>query len=424
MKIDLNYPGKLFDPPEPPTLLIKKLVATILFVSVCAYVVYPWLHKWIGLPGRLEIALTGLVASIQVLAGAIYFFRKHVAIAFTALAVHNQCSAQAKCIRENYHQTVFDLAQYNAVLGSQLQEAILQTETAVLGVIGRMANIHHQTCSQIDRIGSSSEKSMELIAVTQDHIHKNQQVIKALNVFSDNQADHLTDNLMRIEKLSAGMEQMRPMVDDISAIADRTKLLALNAKIEAARAGDAGRGFSVVAEEVRNLSDQTHKLAREIADRITRIAGQALTETENARQEMASNEDAQKFKNMAGNMSLVEGRFKAAATHLEEIIQGVDEANKVIVEEVSIVLGEIQFQDVLRQRLEHVNAGLDIQSGFAQETLSWLEGRGESPTRGLDAHLDELQETYVMQEQRMTHNMVLGVQEPAAGESNKKIELF
>lgn len=424
MKIDLNYPGKLFDPPESPTLLIKKIVATILFVSVCAYIVYPWLHKWIGLPSRLEVALTGLVASIQVLAGAIYFFRKHVAIAFTALATHNQCSAQAKCIRENYHQTVFDLAQYNAVLGSQLQEAILQTETAVLGVIGRMANIHHQTCSQIDRIGSSSEKSMELIAVTQDHIHKNQQVIEALNVFSDNQADHLTDNLIRIEKLSAGMEQMRPMVDDISAIADRTKLLALNAKIEAARAGEAGRGFSVVAEEVRSLSDQTHKLAKEIADRITQIAGQALTETENARQEMSSNEDAKKFKNMAGKMSLVEGRFKAAATHLEEIIQGVDEANKVIVEEVSIVLGEIQFQDVLRQRLEHVNTGLDIQSGFAEETLSWLEGRGESPTKGLDAHLDELKEKYVMQEQRTTHYAVLGVQAPAAGPANLKIELF
>lgn len=300
----------------------------------------------------------------------------------------------------------------------------MQTETAVLGVIGRMANIHHQTCSQIDRIGSSSEKSMELITVMQDHIHKNQKVIEALNVFSGSQADHLTDNLLRIEKLSERMEQMRPMVEDISAIADRTKLLALNAKIEAARAGEAGRGFSVVAEEVRNLSDQTHRLAREIADRITQVAGQALTETENARQKMANNEDAQKFKTMADDMLAVEGRFQAAAGHLEEIIEGVDGANRVIVEEVSTALGEIQFQDVLRQRLEHVNTGLDIQSEFAQETLHWLEGRGQSPTKRLDAHLDELKETYVMQEQRTTHDTVLGVQTSAAGASNKKIELF
>lgn len=424
MKINLDYPGKLFDPPEPPTLLIKKTIAAIVLISLCAYLVYPLLHRWIGLPTRLEIALTGAVASIQVLVGALYIFRRHLSIAFAALDTHNQCSAQAQCIRENYHQTVFDLTQYNAVLGSQLQEAIMQTETAVLGVIERMATIHHQTCSQVERIGSSSEKSTELIAVTQDHIHKNQQVIEALNAFSDSQADHLTDNLIRIEKLSEGMEQMRPMVEDISAIADRTKLLALNAKIEAARAGVSGRGFAVVAEEVRNLSDQTHTLAREIADRITDVAGQALTETENARQKMASNEDSEKFKKMAGNMSAVEGRFKAAAAHLEEIIKGVDGANRVIVEEVSIVLGEIQFQDILRQRLEQVNTGLEFQSGFAKDVQLWLEGRGEPPTKGLDAHLDELKEKYVMQEQRTTHNSVLGVHAPATDGSNNKIELF
>lgn len=424
MKINLDYPGKLFDPPEPPTLLIKKTIAAIVIISLCAYLVYPLLHRWIGLPTRLEIALTGAVASIQVLVGALYIFRRHLSIAFAALDTHNHCSAQAQCIRENYHQTVLDLSQYNAVLGSQLQEAIMQTETAVLGVIGRMATIHHQTCSQVERIGSSSEKSMELIAVTQDHIRKNQQVIEALNAFSGSQAEHLTDNLMRIEKLSEGMEQMRPMVEDISAIADRTKLLALNAKIEAARAGEAGRGFAVVAEEVRNLSDQTHKLARDIADRITHVAGQALTETENARQKMASNEDSEKFKKMAGNMSAVEDRFKAAAAHLEEIIKGVDGANRVIVEEVSIVLGEIQFQDILRQRLEQVNTGLEFQSGFAKEVQLWLEGRGEPPTKGLDAHLDELKEKYVMQEQRTTHNSVLGVHASAPGSSNNKIELF
>lgn len=427
MKLDLNYPGKLFDPPELPTLLIKKLVAIIFLVSLCAFAVYPWLHKWIGLPSRLEIALTGAVASLQVLAGAVYIFRKHLSIAFAALATHNQCSAQAKCIRENYHQTVFDLAQYNAVLGSQLQEAILQTETAVLGVIGRMANIHHQTCSQIDRIGSSFEKSMELIAVTQDHIHKNQEIVQALNVFSAGQTDHLTDNLIRVQKLSEEMELMRPMVEGISAIADRTKLLALNAKIEAARAGEAGKGFSVVAEEVRNLSDQTQTLAKEISDRITRVArvaGQALIETENDRQKMTRNEDAQKFKNMAGNMSAVEGRFKAAASHLEEIIKGVDGANKVIVEEVSIVLGEIQFQDVLRQRLEHVGSSLDLESEFVHEVQLWLEGKGEPPVKELSTHLSELKEKYVMQEQRTTHNAVLGEQAPAAGLSNLKIELF
>jgi len=123
-------------------------------------------------------------------------------------------------------------------------------------------------------------------------------------------------------------------------------------------------------------------------------------------------------------MATLEKRFEASSIQLEEIIKSVDEANRVIVEEVSVVLGEIQFQDVLRQRLENVDTGLETLNGFAQEVQLWLEGRGESPAKGLDAHLDELKGKYVMQEQRTTHNAALGVQAHAAGNSDKKIELF
>jgi methyl-accepting chemotaxis protein len=287
-----------------------------------------------------------------------------------------------------------------------------------------MVTIHEQTSSQVDRIGSSSEKSSELITVTHEQVHKNQQVIQALNAFSVSQTELLRDNLVRIQRLSDEMEQMRPLVDDIADIADRTNLLALNAAIEAARAGDAGRGFAVVADEVRRLSTQSNKSAKEIADRIKRVTGQAQIETENARHTIVKNENSQKFTSLAGNLSSIEERFKNASVHLEEMINGIDEANKIIVEEVSIVLGEIQFQDVLRQRLEHVNNGLDYQSDFAQQTLLWLKGKGESPAKQLNEHLAELKDKYVMQEQRTAHNEVLGLHAPVAGGSNARIELF
>ena len=425
MKIDLNFPGKIFDSPNRLSRMLAAMLCGMAVVSVCIYFLHPWVIKLIPLSKGLDVALTGALASFSTFALVALIYRKHLLnVTNDTLCTHGHCSAQHIFIRENYLKTVTDLSQYNAVLGNQLREAIGQTETAVLGVVGRMVTIHEQTSSQVERIGSSSEQSGELIAVTQEQVRKNQQVIHALNAFSDSQISQLNDNLSRFQNLSAEMEQMRPLVSDIADIADRTNLLALNAAIEAARAGDAGRGFAVVADEVRKLSSQANKTAQEIADRIKLVANQAQTEMENAKRAISKNEDAHKFTTLADNLSGIEVRFKNSSSHLEEMIKGIDEANRIIVEEVSIVLGEIQFQDVLRQRLEHVNNGLDYQTDFAQQTLLWLEGKGESPAKELNEHLDELKDKYVMQEQLSAHNEILGVKSSTVGGSNMKIELF
>jgi len=425
MKINPNLPGKIFTSRTGLARTLATLTAAIALMSVGAYFLSLWLHDRLDLSNELETALITATTAFAMCALAAAIYKRRLAdVCNDTCQIHERCSAQHISIRENYHRTVTDLSLYNAVLSSHLRDAIEQTEASVLGVVGRLVNINRQSSFQVSQIGTSSEKSSELIDITHEQVHKNQQVIQALNSFSASQFDQLNDNLDRIQSLSDEMEQMRPLVAVIADIADRTNLLALNAAIEAARAGEAGRGFAVVADEVRSLSNQSNIAAREIADRITRVSKHAQAETENAKKSIANNEDSQKFTSLADNLSHIEGRFKSASVHLEEIIKGIDEANGVIVEEVSVVLGEIQFQDVLRQRLEHVNDGLDYQSKFAQGTLLWLEGKGESPDKQLSEHLAEAKEKYVMQAQVTAHDGVIGTDAAAAGGSFKKIELF
>ena len=401
---------------------LVKIIWCILASSVIVACTHYLAHLLLVLPHAFDTALASLEASVYTLAFMAFFFKKHLTLIwdFTSGSC-NGCSDQHAQIRDQLLRTVSDLPQYNTVLGTQLSEAVGQAETVLLGVVGRMINVHEKACGQAEQISSSSD---DLMAVTEDQIRKNKQVIKALNVFSDTQSDQLRENLVRIQRLSDEMGQMSPLVDDILEIADRTNMLALNAAIEAARAGNAGRGFAVVADEVRRLSTQTNKAAKQITERITTVAAQAQVETENARQMIARDEETQQFRGMAGNLSEIEARFKAASVHLAEVIRSIEGSNAVIVEEVSTVLGELQFQDVLRQRIEHVNEGLDYLNDLGRDTVLWLSGGGGTPSQCLREHLDTLSKKYVMQEQRSTHDAVMGTTGGGAGASSQRIELF
>jgi len=96
-------------------------------------------------------------------------------------------------------------------------------------------------------------------------------VVKGSIVVMETIAERVKSAAQRVESLGGRSEQIGQIIGTIEDIADQTNLLALNAAIEAARAGEQGRGFAVVADEVRALAERTTKATREIGEMIKSI---------------------------------------------------------------------------------------------------------------------------------------------------------
>ena len=211
-----------------------------------------------------------------------------------------------------------------------------QAVTGQRGQIDQVATAMNQMSATAQEVASSAAAAVGSAQSVNDETVTGRALVESQVGSIQRLAGEIDQSVAVINKLASDSASISQVLDVIKGIAEQTNLLALNAAIEAARAGEQGRGFAVVADEVRNLAKRTQQSTEEIESMIAKLQSgvSAAVKAMNTSHQMADNTVNESAKvqlaleNILGAVGMIVDQNQQIATAAEEqtaVAQDIDQ---------------------------------------------------------------------------------------------------